>query len=72
MEARLHMFVFGFSLGGLVALSVSDMSNKNSFYVHQVKQAESKCKQGEWVKIDKSVIYCKDGAEYKLDKEDKL
>lgn len=34
-------------------------------YPEEVQQAVSSCKQGDWYKIDRSTIYCADGAEYK-------
>lgn len=41
----------------------------DTIFKREVEQAISKCKNGEWEKIDQTTIYCKDGAEYNLEDE---
>lgn len=64
-------FYAGSMFGVLAALLILIIVDRNweitTTYKEDVSQAAEVCRDGEWVKLDNTTIYCKDGAEYKLE-----
>lgn len=61
-QAGLLLCIASFGMGWVLGF---DFGKQDTIYPQEVLQATSNCKQGDWVKIDQTTIYCADGAEYK-------
>ncbi|APC44497.1 hypothetical protein [Pseudoalteromonas phage PH357] len=68
----MNRFDYGFLSGavGMFVVMVAgfEISQADVVYPEEVLQATSSCKEGDWIKIDQTTIYCADGAEYKRGK----
>ena len=64
-------FDAGFAVGTLLTMSLTicmvELFDFTTTYKESVDQAIELCRDGEWIKVDENTIYCKDGAEYKLE-----
>ncbi len=59
-------FATGFLVAGLMFNVTFSLLELDTVGHNQVQQAEQKCKNSEWDKIDQGTIYCTDGAEYEI------
>lgn len=64
-QAALLLCITSFGIGWVLGF---DFGKQDIVYHQEVLQATSSCKEGDWTKIDKTTIYCADGAEYKRGK----
>ena len=65
-------YVLGLILGlvlGVFWTVIVYIQQDTTITPEKVSFAESSCKLGEWVSIDKNVITCNDGAVYKYNEE---
>lgn len=61
--------VFGVMAALLILIIVDRNWELTTTYKEDTSQAVELCRDGNWTKLDKTTIYCKDGAEYKLEEE---
>lgn len=61
-QAALILCISAGFIGGSIGFKIAE---SDIIYPEEVLQATSSCKEGDWVKIDRTTIYCADGAEYK-------
>lgn len=60
-------FVMGVLFSVLGLLLVAGFTDITYTYKEDTSQAVELCRDGDWIKLDNTTIYCKDGAEYKLE-----
>ena len=62
--------VFGVLAALLIIIIADSHWGITTTYKEDISRAAELCRDGDWVKLDNTTIYCKDGAEYSL--EDQL
>lgn len=60
-------FIIGVVFTTFLAIVMAELFDFTTTYKESVDQAVESCRDGEWTKVDENTIYCKDGAEYKLE-----